>query len=40
MSKFVSGVYDLVVKEYHTVMLIKKIGISQLMINAQQIEKE
>jgi len=37
MSKFVSGVFDLVVKECRTTMLIKEMYISHLIIHSQQI---
>ncbi|WMV38082.1 hypothetical protein MTR67_031467 [Solanum verrucosum] len=40
MSKFVSGVSDLIVKECHTAMLIKEMNISRLMIHAQQVQEE
>ena len=40
MSMFVSGLSDLVVKEFHTTMLINEINICHLMIHSLQIEKE
>uniref|UniRef100_M1DPL1 Gag-pol polyprotein n=1 Tax=Solanum tuberosum TaxID=4113 RepID=M1DPL1_SOLTU len=40
MSKFVSGVSKMVVKEYRTAMLIKEMDISCLMIHAQKIEED
>ncbi|WMV33556.1 hypothetical protein MTR67_026941 [Solanum verrucosum] len=40
MSKFVSGAYDLVVKECLIVMLIKEMDVSRLMVHAKQIEEE
>ena len=40
ISKFVSGAFDLVVKECLTTMLVKEMDVSRLMIHAQQIEEE
>lgn len=40
ISKFVSKVSEMMVKECRTTMLIKDIGISRLMIHVQQIEEE
>lgn len=40
ISKFVIGVYGLVVKEYRTAMLIGYMDLARLIIYAQQIEVE
>ncbi|XP_049414741.1 uncharacterized protein LOC125877509 [Solanum stenotomum] len=40
MSKFVSGVSEIVVKECRTTMLINEIDISRLMVHAEQFEDE
>ncbi|XP_049381553.1 uncharacterized protein LOC125846146 [Solanum stenotomum] len=40
MSKFVSGVSELVMKECCTAMLVHDMDISRLMVHAQQIEDE
>ncbi|WMV25569.1 hypothetical protein MTR67_018954 [Solanum verrucosum] len=40
MSNFVSGVFEMVVKECHTAMLINYIEISCLMVDYQQIEED
>lgn len=40
MSKFVFGVVDSMVKECRTVMLIKEMDLSRLMVHAQQIKKK
>ncbi|WMV55251.1 hypothetical protein MTR67_048636 [Solanum verrucosum] len=40
MSKFVSGVSEMVVKKFCTAMLIKEMDISHLMIHAQQVEED
>uniref|UniRef100_M1DIT9 Retrotransposon gag protein n=1 Tax=Solanum tuberosum TaxID=4113 RepID=M1DIT9_SOLTU len=40
MSKFVSGVSDMVVKERRTAMLVHDMDISRLMVHVQQIEEE
>uniref|UniRef100_M1DTK1 TPR repeat n=1 Tax=Solanum tuberosum TaxID=4113 RepID=M1DTK1_SOLTU len=40
MSKFVSGVSEMLVKECRTTILIKEIDIFRVMIHAQQIEED
>ncbi|KAH0636060.1 hypothetical protein KY290_036462 [Solanum tuberosum] len=40
MNKFVMGVFDMVVKECRTVMLVQDTDISRLMVHAQQMEEE
>uniref|UniRef100_M1DR27 Gag-pol protein n=1 Tax=Solanum tuberosum TaxID=4113 RepID=M1DR27_SOLTU len=40
MCKFVSGVSQMVFKEYRTSMIINKMDIAHLTIHAQQIEEE
>uniref|UniRef100_M1DBJ8 Uncharacterized protein n=1 Tax=Solanum tuberosum TaxID=4113 RepID=M1DBJ8_SOLTU len=40
MSKFFLDVSEMVVKEFHTAILIKEMGISRLMIHSQQIEED
>lgn len=40
MSKFVFGVFDSVVKEYRTAMLIKEIDLSSLMVHDQHIKEQ
>ena len=39
MNKFVMGVYSLVEKESHTIMLLNDMDISRHMVYAQQIEE-
>ena len=38
MSKFMTGVYDLVKDEFHTTMLHDDMNISRLMVYTQSIE--
>lgn len=40
ISKFVSGDFDLVVKECLTAMIVKEMDVSRLMVHAQRIEEE
>lgn len=40
ISKFNLGVYDLVVKECHTAMLVKEMDISRLITYVKQIKSE
>lgn len=39
MSRFVMGVYDYLVEEYHLEILDDNMNISQLIVNAQQVEE-
>ena len=40
MSKFVSGVSDIVVKECRNVILIREMDLSRMMVNTQLIEEQ
>ncbi|XP_049406214.1 uncharacterized protein LOC125869832 [Solanum stenotomum] len=40
MSKFVTGVSEMVVREFRTIMLINNMDISRLMVHVKQIEEE